>query len=409
MNVLVLATFLFTYAGMAVGRLPGLRIDRAGIALIAVAILLAGGAIDTGFLARAVDAPTLVLLFGLMVVSAQFAHSGFYAACADRIVRSPLSPRGLLAVTVAVSGGLSAILVNDIVVFAMTPLLVVGLRQRRLDPRPFLLGLAAASNVGSAATVIGNPQNILLGQLGDLGFWRFVGVCGVPAVLSLVVVYAVIAWLWRAALQAGAGVPEPGAAPAIDRWQVTKALLATTAVIVLLSTPVPREVGVLAIAALLLASRHTSSRAMLAAVDWPLLLLFACLFTVTAAMADTGLVAGALAWLEDAGYAPTRLGVIAPMALLMSNTIGNVPAVVMLTALWPDLSTGALYALALLSTLAGNFLIVGSIANLIVAERAQAAGVRLSFADFARAGMPITVVTMVLGVGWLAATGVLPL
>ncbi len=128
-----------------------------------------------------------------MVVSAQFAQSGFYAACADRIVRSPLSPQRLLAVTIAVSGGLSAVLVNDIVVFAMTPLLVAGLRARRLDPRPYLLGLAAASNAGSAATVIGNPQNILLGQLGDLGFWRFVGVCGLPAALSLVVVYGVVA------------------------------------------------------------------------------------------------------------------------------------------------------------------------------------------------------------------------
>lgn len=204
-------------------------------------------------------------------------------------------------------------------------------------------------------------------------------------------------------------MPEPAVAPATNRWQMTKALLATLGVIALLSTSVPSEVGVLAIAALLLASRSTSSHAMLAAVNWSLLLLFGCLFTVTAAMADTGLAAGALAWLEDAGYAPTRLPVIAPVALLMSITIGNVPAVVLLTPLCPDLSTGALHTLALLSTLAGNFLIVGSIANLIVAERAQAAGVRLSFADFARAGVPVTLLTMALGVAWLAVTGVLPL
>jgi Na+/H+ antiporter NhaD/arsenite permease-like protein len=406
-NGLVVAAFLFTYAGMALGRLPGLRVDRTGIALIAVAILLAGGAIDTGFLARAIDAPTLVLLFALMVVSAQFANSGFYAACADRIVRSVLPPRRLLAMTVAIAGGLSAVLVNDIVVFALAPLLVEGLRRRGLDPRPFLLGMAAASNAGSAATVIGNPQNILLGQLGDLGFWGFVGVCGLPALVSLGVVYAIVAYLWRAELIEGVAAP-PAAPPVVERWQVTKAFLATGAVLALLSTPLPREAGVLAVSAVLLASRRMSSRGMLTAVDWPLLLLFACLFTVTAAMADTGLAAGALAWLEDAGYAPTRLTVIAPMALVASNTIGNVPAVVLLTTLWPELSPGALYALALLSTLAGNFLIVGSIANLIVAERAEAVGVRLTFADFARAGMPITLVTMTGAVVWLAATGQLP-
>ena len=185
MNVLVLAAFLFTYAGMALGRLPGLRVDRTGIALIAVAILLAGGAIETGFPARAIDAPTLVLLFALMVVSAQFASSGFYAACADRIVRSAVPPRRLLALTIAIGGSLSAVLVNDIVVFAMTPLLVEGLRRRGLDPRPFLLGLAAASNAGSAATVIGNPQNILIGSVSGLGFARFAAVLGPVALAEI--------------------------------------------------------------------------------------------------------------------------------------------------------------------------------------------------------------------------------
>jgi Na+/H+ antiporter NhaD/arsenite permease-like protein len=175
--------------------------------------------------------------------------------------------------------------------------------------------------------------------------------------------------------------------------------------IALFATPLPREIGALAVAAALLASRRLASREMIGAVDWHLLLLFACLFALTASFADTGLAREALVWLEAHGYLPDRLVVLAPLALLMSNTIGNVPSVILLMAVWPQPGTGALYGLALLSTLAGNFLIVGSIANLIVAERAARAGVRLSFADFARAGVPMTLASMAVAVVWLGLGG----
>jgi len=180
------------------------------------------------------------------------------------------------------------------------------------------------------------------------------------------------------------------------------------ALVVLFATPVPREVAALGIAALLLVSRRMESRALLRSVDWNLLLLFLCLFAITAALAGTGLAGAALALAAEHGLGLDRLSVLAPLTLLLSNTIGNVPAVILLTALWPDATAGAHYALALLSTLAGNLLLVGSIANLIVAERAQASGVRLGFADFARAGIPMTLLSMAVAVLWLWAFGWLP-
>ncbi len=407
-QVIVLVVFAATYVGMALGRVPGLTLDRTGIALLALAALLASGVMDVAAFGAAIDAPTLILLFALMIVSAQFAGAGFYDRCAAAITRAQVSPAVLLALTVAVGGGLSAVLANDIVVFAMTPLLCIGIQGRGLDPRPFLIGLAGASNAGSAATLIGNPQNILIGQVGGLDFWHFIAVCGVPALVALVLVYAVTRVMWRNAL-AAPGMPAADAAPVpVDRRQVGKGALAVVALVILFATPVPREVAALGIAALLLVSRRMESRAMLRSVDWNLLLLFLCLFAVTAALAGTGLAGDALGWAAQRGFSLDRLSVLTPVTLLLSNTIGNVPAVILITAIWPAAPQGAYYALALLSTLAGNLLIVGSIANLIVAERAQASGVRLGFMDFARAGIPMTLLSMAVAVLWLWAFGWLP-
>jgi Na+/H+ antiporter NhaD/arsenite permease-like protein len=404
MPVVILAVFALTYVGMAVGRVPGLQLDRAGMALLAVAVLLASGAVDPAFVGAAVDPPTLLVLFGLMVVSAQLGHSGFYAECAARIVRSPLSPTRLLALTIAAAGTLSAVLVNDIVVFAMTPVLVAGLTRRGLDPRPFLLGLAAASNTGSAATVIGNPQNILIATVGGIGFWEFFVLCAPVALAALLVSFLVIRRVWRGELSAGA-LPVAAEAVTSNRQQIGKGLAVTAALIVWLGAGLPREVGALFAAALLLASRKLSSRAALAAVDWQLLVLFAGLFVVTGAVTAAGTAATFVDWLAVHGLLPDRLAVLAPLALALSNTVGNVPAVMLITTFWANAPDGALIALALLSTLAGNLLVVGSIANLIVAERAAAVGVRLGFGDFARTGLPIALLTMALAVVWLALTG----
>ena len=407
-TALVVAVFLATYAGMALGRVPGLRIDRTGIALFAVAALLAFGAIDVAAIGRAQDVPTLVLLFALMILSAQFAHAGLYDLCARRITLARKSPRMLLAMTVFVAGALSAILANDIVVFAMTPLLCHGLMARGLDPRPFLIGLAGGSNAGSAATLIGNPQNILIGQVGGLDFWTFLTVCAPPALAALAIVVWTVDRVWRAELAAPGTAPRWTTAPTTDRWEIAKGTAVTVLLVGLFATPFPHEISALALAALLLASRRMASRTMIGSVDWHLLLLFACLFTVTAALSATGLGRDGLEWLKAADLLPGSLAVLAPLALIVSNGIGNVPAVILITTVWPDAPEGTMYGLALLTTLAGNLLLVGSLANVIVAERAQAVGVRLGFRDFARAGVPMTLASIAVAVLWLGIGGWMP-
>ena len=412
MTLFVAIVFALTYAGMAIGRIPGLKVDRAGIAMIAAVLLVATGAVPAGAAAESVHFPTLLLLAGLMILSARVRASGLYDALSYWIARRAGGPKMLLAGTVAVGGALSAVLVNDIVVFAMTPLLCAGLAARRLDPRPFLFGLAAASNAGSAATLIGNPQNVLIGQVGGLGFWSYLAIAAIPAAVSLVIVYLCIAAVWARALDEAPGSPaareEAFPRVTVDPWASGIGLGGLVLLLCLFATPLPRELSALIVAAVLVLSRHVSSRQLLGEVDVPLLLLFASLFVVTGAFSATGFAQGAVVSLADAGLLPDRLSTLAGFALVASNSIGNVPAVVLLLEVWEGIPQGILIGLAMLSTLAGNLLLVGSLANLIVAERAESCGVRLTFADHARGGVPIALLSMFFAAVWLWGTGFVP-
>ncbi len=411
---IVFLVFILTYIGMAAGRLPFLQVDRTGIALLGVILLLATEALTLDDVGANIDMPTLVLLFSLMIISAQFAAAGFYDKCARWITETPGPPIVILALTVAICGALAAVLANDIVIFALVPLLIAGVQARGLAPRPFVIALAAATNAGSAATFIGNPQNILIGEIGNLSFATFLVACGVPAIVALVIVFAVIWVIWHdrmtgtvAAATATSDVPVVPTHPP-DRNQTIKGVIATLALLALFSTALPREIGALVIAALLLANRKFTSRTMIAAVDWPLLLLFACLFGVTGALADTGIPWAGISQLQEWGLMPDSLLILTPLTLLMSNTIGNVPSVILLMQIWPNPPKGALYGLALLSSLAGNLLLVGSLANLMVVERAAAFGVKLSFAEHAKVGVPVTLLSMAVAVLWLAYMDWLP-
>lgn len=406
---IAVAVFVAVYAGMALGRVPGLALDRTGVALLGLIVLLATGSLSLEAAGAAIDAPTLALLFALMIVSAQFAASGFYDLCARAVTRAAASPKRLLALLILVTGALSSVLTNDVVVFALTPLLCAGLAARGLDVRPYLVALAGAANAGSAATLIGNPQNILIGQKGGLDFWAYAAYALPMAALALVAVYVAVALTWRGALAERTLAPAAVAPAAIDRFQIAKGFACLLVLVGLFATDLPRELGALAVAGLLLLSRKMASRDMIGAVDWHLLLLFACLFGVTAAFAATGVAQDGLAWLSAHALLPERLGVMAPLTLVLSNTIGNVPAVVLILALLPDLGQGALVALAVLSTLAGNLLLTGSLCNIIVAERAQASGVRLGFMDFARSGIPMTLASFAVACVLLLALGLVRL
>jgi Na+/H+ antiporter NhaD/arsenite permease-like protein len=410
---IVLLVLILTYFGMAAGRIAWLRVDRTGIALLAVIALLVSGQMTLDDFGSNVDMPTLALLFAMMIISAQFAESGFIDLCARTFTGTGHGTTVLLALTVAIGGGLSAVLANDILIITIAPLLIVGARARGLDPRPFAIALAASTNAGSAATLIGNPQNILVGEIGRLNFWRFIGICGVPAAFALITVFVVVWLQWRRRIFAGppadlAELPGVVSHP-FDRNQTIKGAVALLALLVLFLTPVPREIGALFIAAVLLANRKITSRTMIAAVDWPLLLLVACLFAVTGALNQAGVAAQLLAFLQAHDLLPNGLVPLALFSVVTSNAIGSLPSAMLLLQVWPTPPPGVLYSLALLSTLAGNLLLSGSLTNGLIAERAERVGARLGFADHAKAGVPIAVISLAFAICWLAWTHRLPL
>jgi Na+/H+ antiporter NhaD/arsenite permease-like protein len=409
---IVLLILILTYIGMAAGRIAWLRVDRTGIALLAVIALLASGEMTLDDFGSAVDLPTLAFLFAMMIISAQFAESGFIDLCARTITESRHGTTTLLALTVAIGGGLSAILANDILIIAISPLLIAGAQSRGLDPRPLVIALAAATNAGSAATLIGNPQNILIGALGRLDFWTFLAICAVPAMFTLIVVFLIVWLQWRTRIDqtvlAATLDPPPIAVHPLDRNQTIKGAVAVLLLLVLFATPLPRETGALIIAALLLASRKITSRTMIAAVDWPLLLLVACLFGITGALNQSGVAAQILDFMTLHGLLPNSLVLLTPYSLVASNTIGGAPAAMLFMQLWPSAPPGVFYGLALLSSLAGNLLLTGSLTNVLIAERADRMGARLTFAEHARAGVPIAIISIGFAVFWLAFTQTLP-
>ncbi|ADJ28243.1 SLC13 family permease [Nitrosococcus watsonii] len=406
-DTVVWVVFVGTYLGMASGGVPGLALDRIGITLSALIVLLLSGTLSPTHLAGALELPTLVLLFALMIITAHFELAHGFDWIADHLSRLHASPRVLLALVIGVGGLLSMVLVNDIVAFAFTPMLCRGLRRRGLDPRPYLLALAGAVNGGSSATLIGNPQNILIGQLGELSFLGYTAVALVPAIVTLVVIYVVIVWVWRGALSIDKQPTGNSGGNDFSAWLGLKSLFAALALVLLLATVQDRVVAALGVALILLLGRRFSTRDLLSQVDGSLLVMIGCLFAVTAAATELPQAERVVDWLEARHLLPYDLGSLALFSVVASNTIGNVPAVVLLLKAVPDIPTSVLYGLALFSTLSGNLLLTGSLANIIVAERGAQAKVTLGFIDFARVGIPVTLLSMTLAGAWLGLLGIL--
>ena len=398
MPPLPLILFALTYLGLALGRIPPLKLDRTGFAILGAVAFLASGWISVEEAKAAVDAPTLAVLFGMMLLSAQYRLSGLYAVIGGRLARMR-DPRRLLLGTIVVTALLSAVLTNDVVCFALTPLLLSALLAAGRPPLPYLLAIACASNIGSALTPIGNPQNILIAQSFRLPFLPFLLACGGPVVLSTAVLYFLTAR--RVGTGTEAALPILEKPVPLDRWQAVKAVLLTAAVIGLFLSPVPAPLTALGLAGVVLTSRRMHTRDVLALVDWHMLALFVGLFVVVRGFELSGWTQAARDALAAAGADLSEPEVLVPGVALLGNLVGNVPAVMlMLPFVGRQPVTG--YALALASTFAGNAVLVGSIANLIVAEQAERLGVRIGFRDHLRIGLPVTLLSLAFAIAAMA-------
>jgi Na+/H+ antiporter NhaD/arsenite permease-like protein len=400
MDSVVYLVFGLVYLGMFLGRLPRLALDRTGVALLGAILLIVAGVVSPQAAWEAVDVPTLGLLFGLMVVSAQFRLGGFYSHFTRWLAHLRLEPPGLLALVILSAGLLSAFLSNDVICLVMAPVLVAGCLDRQLNPVPFLLALACAANIGSAATLIGNPQNMLIGQVLNLDFLDYSLRALPPALLGLVITWVVIAVGYRERWTLQREPPELQLRP-FSRWQTGKAFAVLTVLVVaFLAGPWPREVVALGAAALLLTSRRMHSRDMLQLVDWQLLVLFGGLFVVNYALQQTGAPAALVADLHGYGIDLAQPGWLMAAIVALSNVVSNVPAVMLLLPFAERPLDGTV--LAVFSTLAGNLLVVGSIANIIVIDQAARLGITISWREHARVGVPVTLLSLAVSAGWFA-------
>ncbi|MEW6443147.1 MAG: anion transporter [bacterium] len=394
--------FLVTYTGVALGSIPGLALDRTGIALLGAIAMVALGVLDTRESFSAIHTPTILLLYSLMVLSAQFRLGGFYTHTVLGIVGFLKKPKLFLLVLMAVSALLSSVLANDIVCLAFTPVVCVAVLRASLNPIPFLIGMACASNLGSAATIIGNPQNMLIGQLGQLDFGPFVVWCAPPSIVSVLMAYLVLLGLYRGkwTQEAPAAIPQDGW-PSYDRHQSRKGLLLTLILVAMFFTPVPRELTAISVAGVVLLSRRFKTRAILGLVDWHLITLFCALFIVVEGVIRYGIAQKAVLLLAARGFDLDDPWVLTAVTAGLSNIVSNVPAVMLLLRNVDLHDTVNLYLLALISTYAGNLITIGSIANLITIEGARAYHVEIGFREHARVGVPVTALSILVALCWM--------
>ena len=404
--LLVSIVFGLTYVALAIGKAPGLRMDRAGIALVGAAAMLACGALDLRAAAKAVDYETIVLLFGMMVVAAYLKLSGFFSLATEKIAAHCSGPRTLLAVIIALAGMLSAFLVNDVVCVAMTPLVLGLCRSLKRPAIPYLVALATASNVGSAATITGNPQNMIIGSLSGITYLRFSARLAPIALAGLVLDFLIVAWIYRNTLGVTAEYafgPSYAARPRVHRFLLVKSVGATLVTVGLFFAGAPIALVSLGAAGFLMLDRVRPEK-IYRAIDWPLLVMFAGLFVVVRAFEIHVVRHWGLEHWTALGESPVAL--VSGLSLLLSNLVSNVPAVLLfkpLVEVMPQ-PEPAWLALAMSSTLAGNLTVLGSVANLIVVESARRAGTQLSFFEYLKVGVPLTLLSTLVGIAWLALT-----
>ena len=397
-----LVILVVTYLLIAVQRVPYLRLNRPSAALLGAVAMVTIGGLPLADAYAAIDLDVMVFLLGVLLITGFLEIGGFFEWAARHVVRRARSPRALLAAVVATSGLLSAFFVNDTICLVLTPLVIAALRPLELAPLPFLLAIALGSNVGSAMTPMGNPQNMLIGVASGIHFAKFIASLALPSLGGLVIVFGVLSFVHRRELSkplpSGADVPRAH----FDAPLVKRSLLVFGGALIgwLLGFSLP--LVAITAAAILLAIAQRDPVKAFEKVEWSLLLFFGALFVVMRGARDLPLIASltSAAGAQLHGASIHDAVVTSAAMLALSNLVSNVPAVVLWLPVVPNVVAPSFIwlVMAMSSTFAGNLTLLGSMANLIVAERAEARGERMGFGDYFRVGLPVTVLTLAWGI-----------
>lgn len=394
--------FAASYLGLAIGKIPGLSIDRAGVALVGACLMVASGVLPLEDAYKAIDLDTITLLLGMMIVVASLRLSGFFVLATSWVMQRTRRPLVLLGAVTATSGLFSAFLVNDAICLVLAPLVLeLTLRMGR-NPTPYLLAVAMASNVGSTATITGNPQNIMIGSFAHIPYATFALALGPVALAGLAITAGLLALLHRREFRAGDVLTAVKPRIRVNRVLVGRALLATLAMVGLFFAGQPPAKTAIVIGGLLLLTRRVRSERIYAEIDWSLLLMFAGLFIIVAGAQRALLTPDVIAAVGRLHL--EQIPMLSAVTAALSNLVSNVPAVLMMKPFVEPLPhpEAAWLVVAMASTLAGNFTMLGSIANLIVVQKAAGRGVVITFWDYFRVGAPLTLITLLIGTWWLA-------
>ena len=405
-ELLAIVIFAFTYLLISGRRLKILPLNRPAAALLGTVLMVATGVMTPERAYRAVDYDTLVLLLGMMLIAAYLSMAGFFDWAADWILKVAPTPQRLLLYLILTSGGLSALLVNDTVCLMLTPLVVAVMVRGQLPLAPYLLALAMSANLGSVATLVGNPQNMIIGNLSKIPFTRFSAALLPAAIVGLAIQYIALRWGFRetlrnAVIQRDAPLPRP-----LDRRLMTIAFVVLGLVFVGFVAGLNLAWTALAGGALIMVLARRDTHEVLKLVDWHLLVFFAALFVVVEGLNGTGLPDQIYARLQGlfGGTTTAQAWNLAWFSVAGSNIFSNVPFVLVAGKWISNFSQPELMwkVLALATTFAGNLTILGSVANIIVVESARGR-CEVGFWDYAKYGIPITLLTTVAGVAILLA------
>lgn len=392
--------FALTYVVLAIGRFPGLRIDRTGASIIGASLMVGFNALTLEEAYVAINFDTIILLFGMMIVVANLQLSGFFAVVAERVVEHAHQPVALLASIVLIAGGFSAFFVNDTMCLVLTPLVLEITTALRRNPLPYLLGIAMGANIGSAATITGNPQNMLIGSYSKVDYRLFAMRLAPVAFVGLLITIALLYIVYRQEFRSRPHVDVPRRAIRVNRPLMWKSIAVSVGMIVFFFAGWPAPKVAIVAGALLLITRRVKPEKVYGRIDWSLLVMFAGLFIVIAGLEKT--------WLEkDLTDFASRLHldntfVLSGFSAVLSNIVSNVPAVLVFKPLMTHVAdpVRAWLTLAMSSTLAGNLTLLGSVANLIVIQQARRQ-VEIGFWEYFRVGGPLAILTIAIGAAWL--------
>jgi Na+/H+ antiporter NhaD/arsenite permease-like protein len=367
--------------------------NRATIALSSAAFLIALGVLNLQEAWSAIDVTTIVFLLSTMIVNTGLSQAGFFQIAIAWLLSITHSPFGLLTVLTFGIAGLSAFFLNDAMALIFTPLVLDLARTLKVNPIPYLLAMAGATNLGSVATISGNPQNILIGSFSKISYLDFARALTPIAIFGLFVQIGLLYWFYpevRSTIPQSFSLPKPR----VYQPLLVKTAIVTAGMLVAFVVGLPLAESALVAASILMITRRLKPDRLLQPVDWNLLILFSGLFILTKATQQLNLLAPFTQVIDS----PAKF---LSITAILSNLVSNVPTVLLLHPLIAQSDTQAWLRLAAGSTLAGNLTIFGSVANLIMIEAAGRLGYRLSFFEHLRFGLPLTVMTLLMTYFWI--------